>query len=274
MNRALALDRQTPPSVTLFSNLAEAYRLQGRPESALESAAAGLKLHPDAFELHNSVGVSFSALNKKTEAIAAFRRAVGLQPFDADANFNLGYSLLEQGDEAAALTSLRQALVKQPTFSKALMWLAQYEFNAGEMSEARLLIERLYDAYWGVPEVRRLWAEWHFKAGAIASTSDAQQAETLYRAGLKIDDGLSDLHLGLGALLVGEKRILEAKAALFRVQELTPEDPRGFLYMGQALLAEGQTTAARQQLQLGLDLATLSGQSATAERCRQLLRTL
>ncbi len=274
MNRALALEDGQPPTLTLFINLAEAYRQLGQHELAINVIQDGLKYHPEAVELHNSLGVSLSMLGDKLAAMNAFQRAIELQPFNPDANFNLGYTLLEQGEETAGIEAIRRSLVQQPTFGKALTFLGQYELSSGDMVAAKNLLERLYDAYWGIPDARRLWAEWHFKAGALASSTDENEAESLYRAGLRIDDSLSDLHLGLGALLVSQNRTTEAIEALKRVQQLDPDDSRGFLYMGQALLGAGKKVDARQQLQVGLELATLAGQAATAARCRELLRGL
>ena len=274
MAKALSLERSQPPGITIFSNLAETYRQAGNPPLALKVTEQGLILHPDAVELHNSLGVCRSELGDKQGAIDAFRTAVKTQPFDPDANFNLGYTLVDQGAEKEGIDAISRSLVQSPTSGKALTFLGQYHLASGDMEAARGYLERLYDAYWGIPDVRRLWADWHFKAGALASATDEAEAESLYRAGLKIDDSLSDLHLGLGALLVSQKRIPEAIASLQRVQQLTPDDSRGFLYMGHALLLEGQTAQARQQLQVGLEFATMAGQTATAARCRELLRGL
>jgi tetratricopeptide (TPR) repeat protein len=274
MNRALALNDNRSPTITVFSNLAEAYRQTEKPALALKIAESGLNYHPDAVELHNSIGVSLNAMGDKADAMTAFRRSIKLQPYNPDANFNLGYMLLEQGEEASGIEAIRRSLTQQPTFSKALTFLGQYELTAGDMDEAKRLLERQYDEFWGMPEARRHWAEWHFKAGTLISATNEEEAESLYRAGLKIDDSLSDLNLGLGALFVSQNRIPEAFIALQKVQALAPDDPRGFLYLGEAHLANGEHAAARQQLQVGLELAQASGQTATAARCRELLRSL
>jgi len=274
MERALTLGDEITPSITIFINLAEAHRQNNDLRAALSITNRGLKYHPNAVELHNSQGVCFSALGEKARSIASFKRAIELQPFDADANFNLGYTLLEMDDEAGGIAAIRRSLTQQPTFGKALTFLGQYELSVGDMDEAGRLLERLYDAYWGIPEARRLWAEWHFKSGALIAEQNEKEAELLYRTGLTIDSDFADLHMGLGALLIAQNRIPEAIDALSRFQSLQSDDPRGFLFMGQAFLAEGKKSEARQQLQIGLELATVSGQSATAERCRTLLREL
>jgi len=274
MERALTLGNEAPPSISIFINLAEAHRQNNDLPAALNITNRGLKYHPNAVELHNSQGVCLSAAGEKERSIASFKRAVELQPYDADANFNLGYTLLEMDDEAGGIAAIRRSLTQQPTFGKALTFLGQYELSVGDIDEAGRLLERLYDAYWGIPDARRLWAEWHFKAGTLIAERDEKEAESLYRAGLTIDADFADLHLGLSALLITQNRIPEAIDALSRFQSLQSDDPRGFLFMGQAFFAEGKNREARQQLQIGLELATVSGQSATAERCRTLLREL
>ena len=274
MRQALELSHGSIPSITLYINLAEAHRLTGDYSAALETTMAGLVHHPNAVELHNSVGVCRSAMGETSAAIAAYRRAIEIQPYTADANFNLGYTLLEQGDETNGIAAIRNSLKQQPTFGKALTFLGQYELTSGDMNEARRLLERLYDAYWGIPDARKLWADWHFKAGALASAHDESEAERLYRAGLKIDETFGELHLGLGALLVAQNRIPDAIKSLSVFRRLSPDDPRGFLYLGQAYLASGQKDEARQHLQIGLEIATTTGLNATATRCRELLQSL
>lgn len=274
MEQALALSTNQKPSITLFINLVEAYRQKGDLTAALRVSKSGLIHHPDSVELHNSVGVCLNALGDKPGAISAFHKAIERQPFEPDANFNLGYILLELEQEEAGIAAIRKSLTLQPTFGKALTFLGQYELEVGDLSVARELLERLYDAYWGIPDARKLWADWHFKAGAMASASDEAKAELLYRQGLAIDDEVPDLHLGLGALLIAQNRIDEAIISLNRFQQLSSNDSRGFLYLGQAFLAQGKRTEARQQLQIALELANANGLSATAERCRSLLSGL
>ncbi len=274
MEEALTLAAPTSPSITLFINLTEAYRQNGNNAAALEIAQRGLSHHPQAVELHNAVGVAQSAMGHRAAAVAAFTEALTHQPFDPDANFNLGYTLLELEQEAAGIAAIRRSLTQQPTFGKALTFLGQYELEVGDLGRARESLERLYDAYWGIPEARRLWAEWHFKAGAVASAENEGKAEALYRDGIKIDPDLADSYLGLGALLVSQHRIPEAIAALDKFRDLSPDDPRGLLYLGQAYLANGRNAEARQHLQVALELAEQTGLSATADRCRTLLQGL
>lgn len=274
MEQALTLPDTAAPTITIFINLAEAHRQNNDLRAALKITNHGLEYHPNAVELHNSLGVCLNALGQKERSIEAFKRAITLQPFDADANFNLGYTLLEMDNETAGIAAIRRSLTQQPTFGKALTFLGQYELSVGDLAEAGRLLERLYDAYWGIPDARRLWAEWHFKAGTLITEQDEKEAESLYLAGLTVDADFADLHMGLGALYIAQDRIPEARRALNDFQRLSSDDPRGFLFMGQAFIAEGKNSEARQQLQIGLELATVSGQSATAERCRTLLREL
>ena len=60
--------------------------------------------------LYNNLGKTYKAQGKLDEAIAAFEKAISVNPSDARAYYNLGIIYAERGDDGDAMTQYKQAL--------------------------------------------------------------------------------------------------------------------------------------------------------------------
>jgi len=68
------------PTGTNFKELADIYLRTGEPDDALMAANAGLVKDPKNASLYNAKGMALNDMMRQDEAIAAFRRAVQLDP--------------------------------------------------------------------------------------------------------------------------------------------------------------------------------------------------
>ena len=103
------------------------------------------------------MGVVLSALNRKTDAVLEYRRAVELAPSDCDALNNLGLLLAEAGDVASAQQYFVRASKAKPDFAAPHFNLGRVYLAAGHLAEARRALEtaaRLDPAY--APHVAEL----------------------------------------------------------------------------------------------------------------------
>ena len=64
--------------------------------------------------MHNNLGNLYRELRRPTEAIAAYRRALELDPQHARAHANLGNMLKDLGDTDGALAAFRRSLALAP----------------------------------------------------------------------------------------------------------------------------------------------------------------
>ena len=76
-----------------------------------------------------------------------------------------------------------------------------------------------------------------------------RRAERLLRRALRHDEGCSDAHNRLGALLLEDGRDADAYVHLRRAQELAPEDPATLIHLAQAAARVGRPEEAKQHLQ-------------------------
>ncbi len=76
-------------------------------------------------------------------AVAAFRRAVDLQPTFAEGWNGLGYALRNQGKYAESLKAYDEALRLRPDFPEALEYIGEAYVKLGRLDDARRALDRL-----------------------------------------------------------------------------------------------------------------------------------
>jgi Flp pilus assembly protein TadD len=79
---------------------------------------------------------------RHAEAEPLLRRAVALDPDFAFAQYNLGWSLLEQGKARAALGPLRRTAVQQPHRWEPQLRLGQAYKKLGDLARARAAYQK------------------------------------------------------------------------------------------------------------------------------------
>jgi Flp pilus assembly protein TadD len=182
------------------------------------------------------------------EFLAAFRRAVHLEPNDPDYHYILGDALsrLERHDEA--LPALREAVLMSPSdpaYHYALgvvLWnLRSYEEAAQALGEAERL--RPDDP----PTLTALGA------ALVAAGRPSEAAGTLQRA-LRLDGARSVPYSNLGAALWGLGRRADALRALERAVQIEPSRPELRRNLAQAQLAADQPEEAIASLKHALRL--------------------
>ena len=98
------------------------------------------------------LGVSRGMAGDAAAAEQAFQRAIALQPDYAQAYYNLGRALRDQGKYQAAVDALRQAARGAPGNPAVMIALADALAQNSEISEARRLCEQVLRAAPGHPE--------------------------------------------------------------------------------------------------------------------------
>jgi len=159
------------------------------------------------------------ALRKKRqvdEAIAAYRKAIELDPDDARPSYSLAQSLRwdkRQLDEAIA--SYRIAISLEPDFARAHHSLGHALWHEGRVGEA------------------------------IASY---QNAVASYKKAPPVDSAYARVQIRLGDALRNEGRLDEADASYRRAIELRPDDGWAHYNLGLALRESGHEEEAQQEL--------------------------
>ncbi len=264
-----------PPSVMVYVDLADAYRILHQPVDAMRVTEEGLKRTPGAFELHNERGAILADLGRHEEAITAYREAIAIAPNDTDSNYSLGVSLLALGRRDEAEASFKRSLAMKPTFPKALLMLARLEMDAGRFDAAGQYLQPLIESHSDQPQVRAVIVLWHLRAGEAAERAGAAAAaERHYRHGLAVEPDNASLQASLGVLCLLQNRMEDALPALEAFHRLRPEEAQSALFLGQVYARLGRIDDARKVLTEGRQLAERSGSSTTARHCQEILDQL
>ena len=86
------------------NNLGNALFQKGKVDDAIAHYKKALQINPDDADAHNNLGIALRQKGKVDEAIAHYKKALQINPDDAEAHNNLGAALFQKGkvDEAIA----------------------------------------------------------------------------------------------------------------------------------------------------------------------------
>jgi len=168
--------------------------------------------------LHRQLGRAWKELSQYDTALMHLQRVVALGGEDAETYYLLGSLLAEQGELAAAMGALKQAVDLNPAFAQAHFALGQlYERRGSESDSARALASYRRAARYASQEPRYL-REW-------------------------------------ARMLCQQGQEEEAVPILRRVLEMAPEDVEAYRYLGKAEEALGRLEKARRAYEAAVALA-------------------
>ena len=145
-------------------------------------------------------------LGERSEAIAAYKKALELRPKLTQGSLNLGILLLEEKEAAEAVQHLEAVVAARPKDARAHLLLAN----------------------------------------AVAASGDSAQAVEHYRKTLALDPKSHPAHYALGRLLVELKKLEEAEQHLAQAIQLQPADTTARVEMAQLLERTGREEEARE----------------------------
>ncbi len=133
--------------------LAVGYFEQGQTTIALDELKQSIAADPNFAQAYNLRGLVYMRLNDPRLAEDSFRRALVLNPRDADAHHNYGWLLCQQGRFAESQKALSQALAIPQYGGRAKSWMAQglCQMKAGQGAEAEVSFQRSYELDAGNP---------------------------------------------------------------------------------------------------------------------------
>jgi tetratricopeptide (TPR) repeat protein len=121
----------------LFELALEYERRQETLPEAVETYLRVAELAPDWIEAHINLGVAYYQLGQLSDAGAAFRRAVHLDPMSGISHYNLGCTLEELGEFEEAIEHLQRAARAMPAHADVHFNLALAHEKCGERRQAR-----------------------------------------------------------------------------------------------------------------------------------------
>ena len=130
----------------LRMELASAYFGRGQMTTALDQVKLALQAEPNLGEAYNLRGLIYANLGDEKLAEESFKRALQLNPRDADTMQNFGYYLCQKKryPEAAAMFDQALALPQYRDQSRTLLTKGVCEAFAGQLAESESTLLRAY----------------------------------------------------------------------------------------------------------------------------------
>jgi len=182
--------------------LAVGYFEQGQTNVALDELKQVIASDPTFPEAHNLRGLIYMRLGDMRQAEESFRRAVALDPRDANTQHNLGWLQCQQARYDESLKTFGLVLA-QPMYTgraKTLMAQGLCQARAGRTAEAEKSLAHAYELDAGNPITGYNLANLLYQRGDLSrsqfyirrlNNSDLANAETLW-LGVKVERRLND----------------------------------------------------------------------------------
>ncbi len=163
-----------------------------------------------AWEITNQ-GVAFEALDRLDDAVAAFDRALALNPRDSSAWNNKGKVLRKLGRDAAAAACYEQAITINPRYGMALFNRANQLLHAKNPKEALVLYDRAVESE---PSLCRAWAN---RGAAQAMLGRHAESIVSWNTVLQMDPNDFQVTFNKGQSLKALTRYQEARVCFLSI---------------------------------------------------------
>ncbi len=130
--------------VKTYNLLAQAFLQQNKISQAIAVCQHGLDSHPDAYKLHNLLGILFSQIDRIEDAIVEFHEALKIMTV-SDIYSNLGAMLASQGKFDQAIDVYNKAILLEPNNVKAYYNLARILMQKGNVTQAIVEFRRVIE---------------------------------------------------------------------------------------------------------------------------------
>lgn len=194
---------------------------------------------PDKARPFNNLGKYYLLRGRAEEALAAYQRAVSLEPGFADHYVNAGNASLALGRQEAAAAAYLQALQFDPRNPRAHMNLGLLSAAAGHIEEARRYYREALRYAPGDPEVLFNMGSLELEAG------DGEAALAALRSALTANPYHRGARQNLGAYWLNKGKPAEARRIFEEGARLDPEDAEERFMLGVACQQLGLKAEAR-----------------------------
>jgi tetratricopeptide (TPR) repeat protein len=236
------------------------YASMSEDAKAIDHLKLAVQLQPDSTAARINLGTSLLHSGRAALAVEQFRKALQMDPQSFDANHNLGEVYIQSGRVADAQPLLAKAQQIDPTSYGNGYDLAMADFLLGRLDEARQAAQSLVKIQ-DTGEVHNLLGQIDEKDGKfLAAANDYETAAhldpsegnlfdwgcemllhrtyepaiTIFEQGAKRYPNSPRILIGLGLALYSRGKYDEAVKALMAAADLTPRDPRCYLFLSRA----------------------------------------
>ena len=253
-----------------WSDLGRAFNNLRQFAEAEDAFRRALEMEPGNAELHDRLGHVLRARNRIEAAVVAFREAVALDPGFARAWRNLGGTLLACDDHESAAAALERARQLEPGNVQVRLFQAAAAHRAGDRARAISEYRGLLDEHPGLAEA------WANLGMALQDEGDLAGAIEAYEAAVSREPRDLGTANRLADAMIAAGRYAEALACADRCLEADPGNPAAIAGRAVALAGLGRREESRDllaadELVRAVSLATPPGYPSLAAFNRDLV---
>ncbi|HWZ34047.1 MAG TPA: tetratricopeptide repeat protein [Bryobacteraceae bacterium] len=230
-----AIEKYRPARAEYYLQLGDALRNAGRFTDALPVYREALRREPESIAAAERLALAHSDLKQYAQAEAILQRL----PADAAILTRLGTVYLGERKSADAMAAFEKAIQLDPDFAQAHNSLGATLFQAGDSARAEPALQEAIRIQPNYSEARYNYAL------VLAKARRMDEAQTQLEASLRIDSQNADAHGLLGSLLGAKGQPQHAIQHFREAVRLKPESGRANLDLGAALGDSGDTSAAQ-----------------------------
>ncbi len=239
------LVREAPESFEVHELLGLVYSAQSQDARATQHLQKAIRLKPNSAPARTNLAANLARLGKLDLATEQFKKAVELDPRNFDTNHNLGEAYIRSGKIAAAAPFLEKAQQINPSYDNGYDLSLAY-LQIGRLADARQLIQHLLKQK-NTAELHNLLGEVEEKDGKFVV------AENEYETAAHMDPSESNFFDWGSELLL--HRTLGPAIEVFQQASLRyPASQRLMVGLGMALYARGNYDDAVKSLLRAADL--------------------
>lgn len=249
------MKKNTPPIRSIITKQPSQHEIQPLLQllnngqlAQVEIMAKSLLTHyPNAFILHNVLGIAFENQQKFSDAASSYRKALAIEPKVGELHFNLGVVLNQLGLTDEAIISYKKAISLKPD-------LAVAHFNLGILLQAHNLLDQAAASYSKAISLQPGFYEAYGNLGTVQQHQGRlEDAVKTYKKALEINaDARGHFNLGTALKDVGN---LDGAIKSFRnAININPNYKEAFNNLGEALRDQGNMQEAVSQYQHALKI--------------------
>ena len=238
------------PAVEYYRLFDEAWDLgqKGRQEAAIAAWRRALAVNPGEPRGEVSLGLALAGAGKPDEAMAHYRMALENNPDYYEAHNALGLALAAAGKPGEAMTHYRMALEINQDYVEARNNLGIVLAGTGKLDEAIAQYRRAL-------ELKPNYADARLNLGvALARAGKSDEAIANFQEVLKLDPSSAAAYNNLGIAMAGQGKLEDAITRYRSALEVNPKYPEAHNNLGLALVMTGKSDEAITHFQKALEI--------------------
>ena len=240
--------RASPNDLLPRQALIEFYLQSNKPRLALTAAQAAAAELPQSPALLDLLGRAQQIAGEMNQAIATFKRLVGLVPDSPAALMRLGSAYLADKNPDLAQQTWRQALQLQPDYLDAQRALIQHSLQAGKPKDAMSIAQKIQT------QRPNEATGWLIEGEIMTAGGDWDNASNAYRRALRSTPSPATA-IKLHAAIVDGGKPADAAAFADEWLKANPGDPQFYSHLGNVALHKKKNAAAEQNYRFALKQA-------------------